>query len=176
MTFENKNGESKIKMKLNTISLSIMKTTLILLFIVLLNVLVMTAYRMDGNYMYPSVRDGDLCLLYKLDPYYLNDVVLYKNHDGERKVGRIVAVEDQEISFDGYGSYQINGYVVAAENMYDTNVSEESQIEFPLVVEEGEYFVLNDYRSDTSDSREVGTISESQIEGKLFFLFRRREF
>ena len=34
-------------------------------------------YRMSGNSMYPSVRDGDLCMIYLPEECHINDVVYY---------------------------------------------------------------------------------------------------
>jgi len=44
------------------------------------------------------------------------------------------------------------------------------------LLKEDEYFILNDFRQITTDSRELGGIKKSQIKGKLLFLMRRRNF
>lgn len=41
--------------------------------------------------MSPYVRDGDLCIFYRLDKIYLNDVVLYENKEGKKQVAPINA-------------------------------------------------------------------------------------
>ena len=44
------------------------------------------------------------------------------------------------------------------------------------ISQKDEYFVLNDFRQLTTDSREQGAIKKSQIKGKLLFIMRRRNF
>lgn len=54
--------------------------------------LVVNLHRMEGNHMFPSVRDGDLGIFYRLTDCYTNDVVLYTDKTGQVTVGRIIAV------------------------------------------------------------------------------------
>ena len=54
--------------------------------------LVVNLHRMEGNRMFPSVRDGDLGIFYRLTDCYTNDVVLYTDKTGQVTVGRIIAV------------------------------------------------------------------------------------
>lgn len=61
-----------------------------------------------GNYMFPAVRDGDLCITYRLERYIIGDVVLY-NTDGKEKVGRIVAVEGQTVEVTDGGELLMDG-------------------------------------------------------------------
>lgn len=137
---------------------------------------VITIHRLDGNYMFPSVRDGDLCIFYKLDDCHLDDIVIYKNEDGQKKVGRVLAVGGQEIDFPEEGGIAVNGYAPSETITYQTFKSENSIIKFPLKLNEDELFVMNDFRSDTSDSREIGAINKTQLQGKLIFVLRRRGF
>ena len=137
---------------------------------------VLSPYRMSGNSMFPSIRDGDLCIFYKPEPCYFNDVVLYEDEKGNTKVGRIVAAGGQTIDFMEEGGYEVNGYQAMEEVPYETYRAEESNVSYPLTLEENSYFILNDFRSDTSDSREEGPVSGSKIHGKLLFLLRRRGF
>lgn len=137
---------------------------------------VLTFYRATGNSMFPSVKDGDLCILYKLEDSHTNDVVLYRAKDGKKKLGRIVAVGDQEVDFPEEGGYTVNGYQPAEEITYETYKDENSDVSFPVTLGTDEYFILNDFRSDTSDSREYSTLKKKDIEGKLIFILRRRGF
>lgn len=137
---------------------------------------VVAVCRMDGNAMFPSVRDGDLCVFYRLDACYVNDVVLYEDGAGELMIGRIAAVGGQTIDFPDAGGYEVNGYQSAGEIPYETYAAEESAVVYPLTLDEDSYFILNDFRSDVSDSRWSGPVSKAQIKGRLLFLLRRRGF
>ena len=131
-------------------------------------------YRMAGNNMFPFIKDGDLCIVYKLEEYTTGDVVAYKNKDGKVKLGRIVAVSGQEVNFPEEGGYTVDGYQPSEEITYQTFGADE--VKYPIVVGENEFFVMNDFRSDADDSRQDGAIKRSNIYGKLLFLIRRRGF
>lgn len=138
-------------------------------------IFVIAFYRVNGNNMFPNMKDGDLCILFKLDDYYMENVILYKSEEGT-KLGRIVAIEDQEVDFPEAGGYLVNGYMPAEEIMYQTFADEKSDVEYPIKVTEDKYFVLNDFRSDTKDSRQIGLVDKSDIIGKVIFVLRRRSF
>lgn len=131
-------------------------------------------YRMTGNYMFPSVKDGDLCVVYKLEDYHINDVVSYKDDNGKTRIGRIVAIEGQSVDFPEEGGYTVDGYHPSEEITYQTFGCEGQKT--PIVVPAGSYFIMNDFRSDTNDSRQTGTVERSQLHGKLMFIIRRRGF
>lgn len=134
---------------------------------------VVELYRMSGNTMFPGVRDGDLGFFYRLDKAYVNDIILYEA-DGGLHVGRVVAYGTQTVDFPESGGYMVNGYAPFEEVPYETFKGD--GIEYPLYIPEGCVFVLNDFRSDSSDSRTYGIVEEDAIHGKLLFLLRRRNF
>ena len=76
----------------------------------------------------------------------------------------------------GEGRDLVNGYQPAEEVLYETYRDNESGIKYPVTLAEDEYFILNDYRDDTADSRAYGPIKASAIKGKVIFLLRRRGF
>jgi signal peptidase I len=152
----------------------LLKLAGLIVFLYLLFTCVLSLHRMTGNTMYPSVRDGDLCIFYRLESYNMNDVVLYRDSDGKKRVGRIVALAGQQVDFPEEGGYLVNGCEVSEEITYPT-YGEKGQA-YPITVEQDSFFLLNDFRSDSSDSRTEGVISEEQLEGKLIFILRRRGF
>ena len=137
--------------------------------LVLLNEFVVTATIYYDNNMFPSIKDGDLVVIEKFDKeVQLSDVVIYKN-----RLYRVIAKSGQEVDITKEGILTVNGMQPAESTNSLTNKGEK---EYPIKVPEGEIFVLNDYREDESDSREFGTIKESDIDGKVFFITRRRGF
>lgn len=135
---------------------------------------VLAFHRMTGNSMFPAVRDGDLCVFYKIGPCVLNDVVLYQDAGGLPHVGRIVATGGQTVSFPEEGGYLVDGYQPLEEIPYETYAAEGTQT--LLALPEDAYYILNDFRSDVSDSRTSGPVQAAQIKGKLLVLLRRRGF
>lgn len=137
--------------------------------LVLLNKFVVTATIYYDNNMFPSIKDGDLVVIEKFDKeVQLSDVVIYNG-----RLYRVIAKAGQEVDISKEGILTVNGMQPAESTNSLTNKGEK---EYPIKVPEGEIFVLNDYREDESDSREFGTIKESDIEGKVFFVIRRRGF
>lgn len=128
-----------------------------------------------GNNMYPAVKDGDLVVSLKLQRPYLNAAVIYRQN-GKRQIGRVVGLPGNEIDITDKGQLLVNGTIPAEEVFYPTFKAENSEIEFPLTVEEGKMFILNDFREDTNDSRTFGTVDMDDLEGPLIFSMRRRGF
>ena len=139
-------------------------------------VFLIVVLRMEGNTMSPFVRDGDLCIFYRLGDIYLNDVVVYENAEGSFQVGRIVAGNGQKIDFPESGGYEVDGYRPSEEITYETYANGNSSITYPLTLKKDEFFILNDFRTLTNDSREIGAVKRKQIKGKLLLLVRRRNF
>ena len=135
---------------------------------------VVALYRMTGNNMFPNVKDGDLCVFYRPAELSIGEAVLYTDKDGMEHVGRIVAFPGQEVDFPETGGYLINGYSPSEQIPYETHKSEKKSIKYPVFLAEDEYFIMNDFRSDTSDSRENGVVKRNRITGSLVFIFRRR--
>ena len=128
-----------------------------------------------GNGMYPFIMDGDLLITYKLDPYMVEDAVLYRDPEtGAKKVSRIAAMGANKIQITATGQLLINEYVPLERVFYVTMPDEASKIVYPYQMNEDGYFLLNDFRSKTDDSRAFGEITEDEFLGKVVFVFRRR--
>lgn len=137
---------------------------------------VMGFYYIRGNYMYPAIRDGDLCVTFKLEQIMQNDIVEYKTPTGEKKLGRLIGLPGDKIDISEAGMLTINGYQPSEEVFYPTDLPTISNIKYPYTVPEDSFFILNDFRSDTKDSRTYGAVSKKDILGKIIFDIRRRGF
>lgn len=126
----------------------------------------------SGEGMFPSIKDGDLMIIYRMQKEYRkNDVVTYQKN-GQRFTGRIVAVGTDQVNIDDTGKLYINGGAEAGEILYPTYPLE--GLEYPYWVPEGTVFILGDYRTQTKDSREFGAIALDDVEGKVITILRRR--
>lgn len=67
----------------------------------------------------------------------------------------------------------VNGYGILENAVYPTT-NQGSSITYPYTVPEDCVFVLNDFRSEVSDSRNYGGIPMDDTKGKVVFLIRRR--
>ena len=159
---------------------SLMKGYLLLLgrvvLIAVIGVIVFTKVflitQMNGNGMFPALRDGDLIVAFRLQGGFAkNDVVVY-SCGGERYVGRIAALERDTVMIDDSGILTVNGTEQIGEILFPTYA--DGGLSFPFTVPDGCVFVLGDHRTDGGDSREKGAVSLESIEGKVITLLRRR--
>lgn len=128
--------------------------------------------QVSGNAMFPAVKDGDLVIAFRLQQEYAkNDVVVY-TADGETHIGRIVARATDTVMLDDSGKLLVNGTAQSGEIMYPTYAKE--GMEYPYKVPEGQVFILGDYRTQTEDSRDFGSIPLENVQGKVITILRRR--
>lgn len=168
--------DKKRKKSRGVLTRFLIKTMLILSIGFVCFTFIFHAHRAEGNTMSPFVRDGDLCVFYKLDKVYLNEVVLYHTENESLKIGRITAVGGQKIEFEEEGGYTVDGYEPNEEIPYETYGNMDSEAENGLTLNADEVFIMNDFRSIGDDSREYGAVKRENIEGKLLFMLRRRNF
>ena len=135
--------------------------TLICLFVI-------CPYAVHGNRMFPKLRDGDCAVVLKVGGFQKGDVVTYRK-DGVRYFSRIVGTAGDHITI-GSDGFRVNGLLQTEEVFYETTADEV----IDKIIEKGEAFLLNDYRSDRVDGRRFGSIPFSAIDGKVVFLFRWR--
>ena len=118
-------------------------------------VFVLGVYVNHSNSSYPMIKDGDLCLTFKLSKLKQGDVTAFRSGD-EIKFGRVIALEGDTVEIKN-DQVIVNGIGLYEDTVYRTS-AESSKIEFPYTVPKDTVFVLNDLRSDTSDSRTLGGI------------------
>ena len=124
-----------------------------------------------SNTAYPMIKDGDLCITYRLGELKDGEEVSYR-HDGKVCIGRIAAQSGDTVEIkNGYVS--VDGYGVLEDVVYETT-EDGSLIEYPYTVPDNCVFLLNDFRSDVTDSRTFGAVNLSDVEGKVVFVLRRR--
>ena len=133
---------------------------------------------MPSNAMFPGVKDGDLCIYYRRQSLSVSDVVVYRAPEGQLRAGRVAGIPGQVIDFpEGSKGYTVNDYSQFEDIPYETILPETSKELFPMELGTNEYFILNDYRVNASDSRTYGAVKkEDAICGKIIFLFRARGF
>lgn len=171
MTTNVTNEQNKVRKVLKRLSIKVIVYGLL---IILALSYVIGIYQVHDNDMFPSLRDGDLVITYKLGGYYTGDVVVYKA-DGKIHYGRVVAVSGDEINITSENYYEINGSIPFEQIFYPTKPGE--KIAYPYLVNEGEVFILGDMRQQAVDSRSLGAISIKNLKGKVvLLLFRGRGF
>ena len=127
----------------------------------------------NAQNMYPTIRDGEFVLISKVSPVLNETVVLYKTEDGGKRLGRVLAFGGNEVSVSEDGGVTVDGNIIYQTIPYKTPLG---NLEYPYTVPEDSYFIINDYREDTMDSRELGGIPKSQIIGVVIFAMQYRGF
>lgn len=125
-----------------------------------------------GYDMFPAIRDGDLVIAFRMQGDYQKNDVIVCNIGGKQSVLRILAKESDIVTIGDQGTVQVNGTNQGGDIMYPTYAKE--GIEYPFTVPEGTVFVLGDYRTQTTDSRDVGPIPVEEIDAKVITILRRR--
>lgn len=85
---------------------------------------------------------------------------------GEDYVKRVIAVAGDMVNIQD-GKVYVNGEEVRYDGEIGTTEKKSLKITYPLRVGDKEVFVLGDNREVSRDSREIGTVKVSDIEGKI---------
>ena len=131
-----------------------------------------------GLDMFPALKDGDLCVVFRIQAQKLmgekvkaDDIIAYRT-DGKRAFGRVVAVEGDVVMLSDSGSLMVNGVTEGGDIVFPTYAKGEQV--YPYLVPDGCVYVLGDRRVSTTDSRDLGPIPLESVEGKLITILRRR--
>lgn len=119
-----------------------------------------------GNSMEPTYSDNDrLIVLYTTDVKVNDIAVVWCDKLNEYIVKRIIGVGGDHIEIKNKHLYR-NGV-----QLYETYINDQDWFDemdyVNIVVPEGEIFVLGDNRRDSADSRMFGTLSQSDVFGKV---------
>ena len=120
---------------------------------------------------YPMIKDGDLCIIYRLGELKAGAEVVYEK-DGKIRFGRIAACPGDSVEIKG-DVFTVNGMNLLEDVVYPTSDAG-SKISYPYKVPDGSYFILNDFRSNSDDSRSFGAVEKKAIKGQVVFVMRRR--
>lgn len=122
--------------------------------------------------MRPTAGDGDLVLTTRFFSLESDDLVVYQL-DGTSTLGRVVAQPGDTVEITSDGDLKVNGNVQASVTQGNTSQGSLAG-QYPITLGEDQYFILNDSRDDTSDSRQSGAVGLNGIDGKVIALLRVR--
>lgn len=130
--------------------------------------------RVEGTSMLPNLEDQDRLFINKfafhLGDVHRGDVVVFRYPRDETKsyIKRVIGLPGDEVRID-HGRVLLNG-VEYPEPYVPARFADERSHP-ALKVPAGEYFVMGDHRSISSDSREFGPVRKSLIYGKAAFVY-----
>lgn len=146
-------------------------TALVLIFIIF--TFVCRPASVVGTSMVPTLQDGDWLVTVPKSEYNYGDIVIITqpNVFNEPIVKRIIATEGQTVDINFVsGQVFIDGEEI--EEPYIAELTRRSgDVTFPLIVPEGNVFVMGDNRMHSTDSRytDIGFIDTRYILGKATF-------
>lgn len=153
------------------------KTTVKIIVIIILTVsfllnlftLVMPIVKYYGTSMSPTLEDGQILIVSKLSEIESGDIVAFY-YNNKVLVRRVVAVGNEQITVDVFGTVTVNGNEVD-EPYIKNKTYGQCDIDYPFTVPSNTYFVLGDNREVAMDSRleEIGTVAEDRVIGKIVF-------
>ena len=135
-------------------------------------------FTVSGASMYPTLHNGDRMVLSKVGDIHRFDVVILKAPDENVEyIKRVIGMPGDTVEMKS-GVLYINGKKVdqpfintealAKQTVFIDDFTLES-LTGESKVPEGKYFVLGDNRGVSKDSRMIGFIDRSAIEGKAVF-------
>lgn len=127
----------------------------------------------NGEGMYPRLRDGDMVIFYRLEAEQnVSDVVAYAKN-GVLYYGRIVAMGGDTVDLNADGQLIVNGSV-QQEEVFSATSAEGRATVLPVTLAGNEVFILGDNREYAQDSRDFGPVAKGDIKGKVISLLRNR--
>lgn len=140
---------------------------IIIIIVILIRTFIATPVRVNGDSMYPYLKEGEVLILNKMDKSYNRFDIVVVNSNGTKIIKRIIGMPGESIEYKDCKLY-INGEEMEdfIDNCSTEDFSLEGLYKYAIIPEEY-YFVMGDNRRNSSDSRDyrVGLISKSQIEG-----------
>jgi len=136
---------------------------------VIIATLIMPVLEINGSYMEPNYKDGEIIVSIKTKKLKPGDIIAFY-HGNKILVKRVIASSGSYVIIDEEGNVFVDGTKLE-ESYIDKKSSGEPNIEYPYQVPDGEWFVLSDEREQTIDSRnkEIGCVKQENIIGKILF-------
>jgi signal peptidase I len=130
--------------------------------------------RVEGTSMQPGLRDQDRLFIdkffFRFEKISRGDVVVFHYpRDPEKSyIKRIIALPGDTIFID-HGHVWINGE--PTDEAYVPHRFRDTRSMPEMIVPDGQYFVMGDHRSISSDSRDFGPVDRDLIYGKATFVY-----
>ena len=146
--------------------------------IILIRSFVITPVRVNGLSMYKTLNDGEIMILNKINYKFKDikrfDIVVVKT-DNNKIIKRVIGLPGETLKIENNVLY-INGQEIkesyVRKDTKDFNIKDLGYEKIPRNC----YFVMGDNRNNSSDSRIIGCVKKSQIEGKanlVIFPFKK---
>ncbi len=148
------------------------KVLLILVLLIMiaaaLGIIFLPGFVIYGSSMAPSLEEGDIVISWPYAEIDNGDLVAFRY--GERVlVKRVVGSAGDSLELAPDGSVRRNGFSLYEPYVTLSSGGEETELEYPVTVPDGSYFVLGDNRGNSVDSRNsiIGFVTDDQMIGQI---------
>ena len=164
----------KFKSYFKYILLNIFIAALIALF---LNNYIVSAAKVKGNSMQPSLKNKDRVLISKFLKKSNNikrfDIIVF-NKPGEPKISiikRVIGLPNEIIKIEN-GNVYINNTLLNQTFLFKEKLFLKKSLTIKtLKIPENHFFIIGDNRNNSNDSRAFGPVPEKNISGKIFLRY-----
>lgn len=140
-------------------------------------------FYVEGQSMEPSFNNGEYLLIDELTYHFRSpergEVIVFRPpiNTYQNYIKRIIALPEEEVSFSGSGA---DGYVVKNQK-YQSGLPLEENYLAPntptrgdknVRLDDQDYFVMGDNRTQSSDSRVFGGVFRKNITGRVWFYIK----
>jgi signal peptidase I len=146
----------------------------------LLRAFVVQPYYIPSGSMEPTLLVGDKVLVNKLSydfhPIHRGDIIVFKTPPNDTTPGvkdlikRVIGLPGETIWSGPTGAIFINGQELKQSWLSPEAIANPGPPIPRMVIPAGDYFVMGDNRSNSTDSRTFGPISKNLIVGRAFLL------
>ena len=123
--------------------------------------------------MQPAICAGDLMLYYRMEKKLNSDDVVVFKADGKQYTGRIVAKGGDTVEITSDSQLKVNDSIVVENDIFYSTPQYDTDVTYPIALNDGEYFILCDSREGAKDSRSFGAVNKNAIKGKVITIIRR---
>ncbi len=141
---------------------------LIILAILLIRLFIITPVRVDGPSMNPTLENKQILLLSKYSKHYERFDIVVFNYAKQKLVKRIIGLPGEKIEFKNNKLYINNKEIEEDFGHMETEDFSLSDIGYETIPD-NMYFLVGDNRTNSLDSRYIGLVSDSDIEGVVHF-------
>jgi signal peptidase I len=160
-------GAATLRAWIRDLALSIAVSAFIIIFLY-------QPVRVEGTSMLPNLEDQDRLFInkiaFRVGDIHRGDVVVFEYPRDHTKsyIKRVIGLPGDRVAID-HGVVLVNGQRLDEPYVPARFTDDHSQPE--MTIPASEYFVMGDYRSISSDSRDFGPVERDLIYGKAAFVY-----
>ena len=158
------------KQKVSSVLNATLPYVIIVIVVALIRTFIITPVQVEGMSMYSTLDDKEILLLKKYDKSYDRFDVVVFNYNNTKLIKRVIGLPGDTVAYKDNKLY-INGKYIKEDFLKDNQETYDFSLEELgyETVPDGYYFVMGDNRTNSTDSRIIGLISDDDIEGTTNF-------